>query len=222
MRGDSLRDFYAKTVALLVLGMLAGAGALVDYWPGAVSLPAVSPRHLSLPSPASALGVPDGARGWFKAAAFASSRERVTSVADPERADVPTPPARPASEIAAVAVEANLVTDTAFLPLSDPVVQSETATSSVASGLVDGRPALDPALAEETAFSESAGSFGMRAAVSGAGGNDEGDGLITGAFKKTGSSIVKTSARTGASIFDAMRVPVRVVSGVVRRALPTD
>jgi hypothetical protein len=45
-----------------------------------------------------------------------------------------------------------------------------------------------------------------------------GEGLITGAFKKTGSSLVRTGARTGASIFDA----VRVVSGVVRRALPTN
>lgn len=33
MRGDSLRDFYAKTLAVLGLGLLAGAGAIVDYWP---------------------------------------------------------------------------------------------------------------------------------------------------------------------------------------------
>jgi hypothetical protein len=45
---------------------------------------------------------------------------------------------------------------------------------------------------------------------------DDSDGFLAGAFKKTGSSIVKTSVRTGASIFDA----VRVVGGVVRRALP--
>jgi hypothetical protein len=58
----------------------------------------------------------------------------------------------------------------------------------------------------------------VRASLAPVGGNDSGDGLITGAFKKTGSSIVRTGARTGASIFDAMRV----VSGVVRRALPAD
>jgi hypothetical protein len=40
--------------------------------------------------------------------------------------------------------------------------------------------------------------------------------MLTGAFKRTGTSIVRTGVRTGASIFDALRV----VSGAVRRALP--
>ena len=35
MRGDSLRDLYAKVIAVVGLGVLAGAGALVDYWPSA-------------------------------------------------------------------------------------------------------------------------------------------------------------------------------------------
>ena len=41
MRGDSLRDFYAKTLAVLGLGVLAGAGAIVDYWPVNEDLPDV-------------------------------------------------------------------------------------------------------------------------------------------------------------------------------------
>lgn len=39
MRGDSLRDFYAKTMAVLGLGLLACAGAVVDYWPVSGDLP---------------------------------------------------------------------------------------------------------------------------------------------------------------------------------------
>ena len=42
MRGDSLRDFYAKTLAVLGLGLLAGAGAIVDYWPVGGRLPAIA------------------------------------------------------------------------------------------------------------------------------------------------------------------------------------
>jgi len=39
VRGDSLRDFYAKALALVGLGALAGVGAAVDYWPTATPLP---------------------------------------------------------------------------------------------------------------------------------------------------------------------------------------
>lgn len=42
MRGDSLRDFYAKTFVVLGLGVLAAGGALVDYWPSNGELPSVS------------------------------------------------------------------------------------------------------------------------------------------------------------------------------------
>ena len=46
--------------------------------------------------------------------------------------------------------------------------------------------------------------------------NDDEDGLLSGAMKKTRASIVKGGAKTGASILDAFRA----VSGAVRRALP--
>lgn len=42
MRGDSLRDLYAKALALLGLGLLGAAGALVNYWPVRGDLPAVA------------------------------------------------------------------------------------------------------------------------------------------------------------------------------------
>jgi hypothetical protein len=55
VRGDSLRDLYAKALALLGLGLLGAAGALVDYWPVPSALPAVAsasvlPADLSIPS----------------------------------------------------------------------------------------------------------------------------------------------------------------------------
>ena len=49
MRGDSLRDLYAKTLAVLGLGLLAGAGAVVDYWPVGSSAPAISSPRLPRP-----------------------------------------------------------------------------------------------------------------------------------------------------------------------------
>lgn len=44
----------------------------------------------------------------------------------------------------------------------------------------------------------------------------DGSGFFVGAFRKTGSSIVRTGAKTGTSLVGA----VRVVGSVVRRALP--
>ena len=49
MRGDSLRDLYAKTLAVLGLGLLAGAGAVVDYWPVGSSAPEIAAARLARP-----------------------------------------------------------------------------------------------------------------------------------------------------------------------------
>lgn len=49
MRGDSIRDLYAKTLAVAGLAVLALAGAVVDYWPVGGTLPALPPRVVSIP-----------------------------------------------------------------------------------------------------------------------------------------------------------------------------
>jgi hypothetical protein len=49
-----------------------------------------------------------------------------------------------------------------------------------------------------------------------AGTDDSNSGFLASAFRKTGTSIVRTGVKTGTSLVDA----VRVVGSVVRRALP--
>src|SRR5262245_40126820 len=50
MRGDSVRDLYAKALALVGLSLLAGAGAIVDYWPVSGDMPRVVAAPNRLPS----------------------------------------------------------------------------------------------------------------------------------------------------------------------------
>jgi hypothetical protein len=57
VRGDSLRDFYAKTFAVVGLGLLAGAGALIDNWPSSGSVPDAAPLASFQPQTPSASSV---------------------------------------------------------------------------------------------------------------------------------------------------------------------
>lgn len=51
MRGDSRIDFYAKSLALVGLGLLGATGAAIDYWPGDVRLPRVATIPATLVTP---------------------------------------------------------------------------------------------------------------------------------------------------------------------------
>ena len=215
MRGDSVRDLYAKTLALLGLGVLAGTGALVDYWPVGVSTPAVSTPFSQTPLPGplatNAVGVLPALLDSAPVAIRPSPRPAHVAVAA-----APPPP-----------VPALLVTTHASLPLGsivelrgpDLIQESQVALASdsftdqdeaVSSGFTIAA-AVDPPTGEPRARL-------MPADPASTGLADEGDGPITGVFKKAGSSIVKTGAKTGASIFDTFRI----VSGMVRRALPAN
>jgi hypothetical protein len=55
VRGDSIRDLYAKTLAIAGLAALAGIGALVDYWPVAGDPPVVQAAPLRRPDLAAVL-----------------------------------------------------------------------------------------------------------------------------------------------------------------------
>ncbi len=58
MRGDSRQDLYAKSLAVFALGLLAGVGALVDYWPTNVQAPRPVGTLMRLPPASGALAVP--------------------------------------------------------------------------------------------------------------------------------------------------------------------
>jgi hypothetical protein len=58
VRGDSRQDLYAKFLALAGLGLMAGVGALVDYWPTDVRVPRAANAIARVPAVARALPVP--------------------------------------------------------------------------------------------------------------------------------------------------------------------
>ena len=205
MQGYSVHDSYAKALAVLGLGMLAGVGALVDYWPSMSGLPSPANVRVSRPVQMTVSGTP---------------AERGSIAPTPPRATLRTHAvAMPAS----AATSSNVQTQTILAPV---LVPSEALGASVplVTLAIDTPPAfVEPSVvayvepdgageASEPAYSlaDHAGAPVARAL------DDDGDGLITGAFRKTGTSIRKTSVKTGSSIVGA----IRGFGGAVRRALP--
>jgi hypothetical protein len=202
VRGDSIRDRYAKGLALLGLGMLAGAGAIVDYWPTRGSLPLVPPVSreplvaatpgfadpfaLVVPAPAPVPAAPRVASiPTLRVSLHASVAGRPVTLDAPRRSPVPEVPAARA-----------FVADSLVLLASAervPVISDDAA----------------PSLAEPAEVSSPRSGTPLTA-------DDEEDGFLTDAVKRTGASIFKTSAKAGLSVFDA----VRSLGGAMKRALP--
>jgi len=206
MRGDSLRDLYAKVIAVVGLGVLAGAGALVDYWPSGGSLPRVASESGS-PVVAGALPVPVVPSVAELARPVAARTARTRSLS--------AEPAQPSP-----ALTANLSTSVS-LPVSDRIDLTSSTAAPLAAPPVAPQPSL-PASAQaqndvpvsdvnSNAFTNSPV---LLSAVSVS--EDDGEGFIIGAAKKTRDSIVRTGRKTGASIFDAFRF----VGGAMKKALP--
>ena len=176
MRGDSLRDLYAKTLAVLGLGLLAGAGAAVDYWPVGAPLPSV--KAVRLPAP----DVPMLAQNFdrripapvFERSVIVRGTIHAKNVGT-ARFLVPAPPVARPSEV---------VTPASGTPLPELVAPVN-----------DARLALlaDPAVL----FVAYAIGAPPQAAPS--------TGFVSGALKKTRDSIVRTGAVTGATIADAFK-----------------
>ena len=198
MRGDSIRDFYAKTLALVGLGVLAGAGALVDYWP-------VS--SVSLPTAETALTLPDLARSMpVPISDFAPVLHS---------AEVSSPAPRRVEAVPATAFDVQAsATDVSFGEL---VAISEVMPQPASLELVP----LSASRGSEVAFNaplqpEPIATMAMLTEQSTMSVDHDRDGFLTGAVKRTGTSIARTSMKTGSSIWDA----IRAVPGFVRKALP--
>jgi len=195
MRGDSLRDLYAKTIAVCGLGLLAGAGALVDYWPTAAALPFVRPAFPQ-PALARALPVPEDALQAPSMIALVESRP----LRPTRRVDVVPPLPR---------VDVTPVDQIVFgqqVALAVPPALPIRATTAQAT---DGYEVALTAPAEPSMV------LAMYAAPVSSG-EDDGNGFISSAFKKTGSSIASAGSKTGAAFVGAFRT----MTGVMRRVNP--
>lgn len=194
MRGDSLRDFYAKSLALLGLAALAGVGALVDYWPADIRTPLVARALLPQPDPASipALPSPDVVA---RLTSVTSARRISTSLAPAiaEAASVQSEPVEPIDWAAppppSLALDLAPATTGSFgeelslaLPPAPLPLENEPPTISMGAALV---PLAAPSLSANN--------------------DDSSVAMLRGALRKTGQSIIKGGAKTGASIMDAMR-----------------
>ena len=187
MRGDSLRDLYAKALALVGLGLLACAGAIVDYWPVPGDVPRLARASRPLPQVA---GVP--ALGKVVLPAPPALRDPIRRTSEP-------PAARPSQT-----GEVFLTLAEALQPLGQPIELSAPPADQVAAAIDDEAALRDtpadasPLVPREPWPATAAPSLELTS-------NPPADGFFTGALKKTGESIVKTGAVTGASIVDAFR-----------------
>ena len=202
MRGDSLRDFYAKTIALLGLALVGALGALVDYWPAAQPLPRVA-GTLPAAALASVAARSDSAVADSAIVYAQPSPERRSAVARRE--------VRPATMSVRMA-SVSEVLNTAFVTFEAPsrpvpsiAVQPLTTLPTSHVALVAPEPTPE---APVVTFAQHGGS--------GHGATDQGfltD--ATEAAKKAGNTIVSGTMKTGASIVDGLRS----FGGVVRRGL---
>ena len=195
VRGDSRRDLYSKALALCGLGVLAGAGALVDYWPVGIRFPSSASFASDQPTALAPLAVPDDASERVVLRASVSRPARVMANDEPSLNPLP---------VSLSDLDFGRRVDVAELP-PPAFVNVRHDEMPLFQGPTVVLTAPDAAL--------SAPHTVLAANVSG---DDDRDGFLKTAFRRTGSSILWTGMKTGSSLVGA----VRIVSNVVRRALP--
>lgn len=184
------------------LGVLAGVGALVDYWPAPLGVPHVP--HVASRSAAVGpltLGIP--VQDLIAVDRPASPRVVKASLAISSR------------DAASIAVVENAVMAVTPVELATPetpvtqsiALQSAISLPAVPVSLSDLPPAPAPTVPAELL----ANMPHMVAAV------DDSDGIFTGAFKKTGSSIATAGTKAGSGLAVAARVVGGAFSGALKK-----
>ena len=201
MRGDSLRDFYAKTIALFGLALVGALGALVDYWPAAQPLPRVA-SALPAATPASVAARSDSAVASSAIVYAQPSPERRSAVARPEV----RPAAMPVrmALVSEVLNTASVTFEAPSRPVPTIAVQPLTTLPTSHVALVAPEPTPEAPV--------------VTFAQHGSGHSATDQGFLTDATeaaKKAGHTIVAGTMKTGASIVDGLRS----FGGAVRRGL---
>ena len=207
MRGDSLRDFQAKVLAIAGLGVLAGIGALVDYWPTGSNMPSIQAGSLARPG----VPVPTPASVAAARQTEIDTAVPVAALAVTRRARSVTPPAtlEPVATVAAAGA----------LPIGEPLPLGAvelTLTQVVPPAPATAAPAEPIALPAPPVVTWAENrpptpSFAPTFVAP-----EPEPGFVMGTLKKTGAGIAKTGAVTGASIMDAFRG----VAGAFKKVSP--
>jgi hypothetical protein len=198
MRGDSLRDLYAKTLALLGLALVGGLGALIDYWPVTHPLPRVATAQLDL-----------------RPADLAARADSAMAIAPAAMTD-PGPAVRRRARTTPVSMSVRVASISDVLG-SSPAIGFEAPPPPLASIPVQPVATLH-ATAVALVAPEQTPAPEMMFAQHGSGQGSADQGFLsdaTEAAKKAGSTIMTGTMKTGASIVDGLRS----VGGAVRRGL---
>jgi hypothetical protein len=230
MRGDSLQDLYAKTLALIGLGLLAGIGALVDYWPVAAGVPSVPVAaaldrpDVPVPMDAADAQMPDFPARWranaprMARAATPPAAEASARAADASAAAPPLDALRAADPQAVPAVAPRVTAVLDAPPPPEPIPALFDADPVPTHGF----PLVELALAAGTTslpVSREAPSGLPPLALSDAAELDDSDGFLSDAgaiAKKAGSSIVTGTMKAGAP-FVGM---ARLLGGAFKKITP--
>jgi len=209
VRGDSLRDLYAKTLALIGLVLLGAIGALVDYWPVRQGVPAVA-GGLRAPGAARAIPVADAmipdmkARDRGMAPLLASAAPRATAPAplvppaDSLRVSAPSP--------VAVATAAATTLALGVPPAPPPLPAIEAPVAFHALPVVElALAAPPPAASLPVSAAAPSGLPAIALSESPAAADDGFLADATSMMKKTGATIVTGTVKAGAPFVGVAR-----------------